>query len=129
MQYATGGTNLADILERVLDRGVVIAGDVTVSLVEIELLTIKLRLVIASVDRAREIGINWWESDPALSTGAQQLQAENRDLRERVERLERLASPDMAAASIEMDDHETGETEMTSVAADPPIDLDKESSL
>ena len=57
MQYATGGTNLADILERVLDRGVVIAGDVTVSLVEIELLTIKLRLVIASVDRAREIVI------------------------------------------------------------------------
>lgn len=129
MQYATGGTNLADILERVLDRGVVIAGDVTVSLVEIELLTIKLRLVIASVDRAREIGINWWESDPALSTGAQQLQAENRDLRERIERLERLASPDMAAAGIEADDHETGETERVSVAADPPIDLDKESSL
>ena len=90
MQYATGGTNLADILERVLDRGVVIAGDITVSLVEIELLTIKVRLVIASVDRAREIGINWWESDPALSIGAQQLQTENRDLRERIERLEQL---------------------------------------
>ncbi|WP_119169337.1 gas vesicle protein [Algihabitans albus] len=93
MQYATGGTNLADILERVLDRGVVIAGDITVSLVEIELLTIKVRLVIASVDRAREIGINWWESDPALSTGAQQLQTENQDLRERIERLERLTGP------------------------------------
>ena len=131
MQYATGGTNLADILERVLDRGVVIAGDVTVSLVEIELLTIKLRLVIASVDRAREIGINWWESDPALSTGAQQLQAENRDLRERIERLERLAPADPAeltVAGFEADRRETDGAESASALAGPPIDLEKESS-
>ena len=94
MQSATGASSLADILERVLDRGIVIAGDITVSLVEIELLTIKVRLVIASVDRAREIGINWWENDPALSTGARpmdQMEAENRDLRERIERLEQQA--------------------------------------
>lgn len=82
-------TNLADILERVLDKGVVIAGDVKVSLVDIELLSIKLRLLIASVDKARELGINWWESDPELSTRARQLEQENRDLCERLERLEK----------------------------------------
>src|ERR671939_271022 len=60
-------TNLADILERVLDKGIVIAGDIQINLLDIELLTIKLRLLIASVDRAREMGINWWEGDPALS--------------------------------------------------------------
>ncbi|MFD0970885.1 gas vesicle protein [Plantactinospora endophytica] len=64
---ATGDTgNLADILERVLDRGVVIAGDIRVNLLDIELLTIKLRLVVASVDTAREMGIDWWEHDPFL---------------------------------------------------------------
>src|SRR5579884_1256417 len=81
--------NLADILERVLDKGIVIAGDIQINLLEIELLTIKLRLLVASVDRAREMGINWWESDPQLSTDAKQLESENRELRERVERLER----------------------------------------
>src|SRR3954466_1246063 len=64
-----GGQNLADILERVLDKGIVIAGDVTINVLDIELLTIKLRLLIASVDKAREMGINWWETDPALSNG------------------------------------------------------------
>ncbi len=59
--------NLADILERVLDKGVVIAGDVVVSLVDVELLTIRLRLLIASVDKAKEMGINWWEDDPFLT--------------------------------------------------------------
>ncbi|AVT35087.1 gas vesicle protein GvpA [Plantactinospora sp. BC1] len=64
---ASGDTgNLADILERVLDRGVVIAGDIRVNLLDIELLTIKLRLVVASVDTAREMGIDWWEHDPFL---------------------------------------------------------------
>lgn len=60
---------LADVLELVLDKGVVIAGDIKVNLLEIELLTIKLRLLIASVDKAREMGIDWWESDPSLSSG------------------------------------------------------------
>jgi hypothetical protein len=65
---ATGDSgNLADILERVLDRGVVIAGDIRVNLLDIELLTIKLRLVVASVDTAREMGIDWWEHDPFLT--------------------------------------------------------------
>src|SRR4051794_41794651 len=66
---ARRGDSLADILERVLDKGIVIAGDITINLLEIELLTIKVRLLIASVDKAREMGINWWESDNALSNG------------------------------------------------------------
>jgi hypothetical protein len=89
-------TNLADILERVLDKGIVIAGDIQINLLDIELLTIKLRLLIASVDRAKEMGINWWESDSSLqSLGGgdngerNQLERENRELRERLDRLER----------------------------------------
>jgi hypothetical protein len=62
-------------LERILDKGIVIAGDISISLVDIELLTIKLRLLITSVDKAREIGVNWWESDPWL-TGRRDQQAE-----------------------------------------------------
>src|SRR5881409_1623349 len=74
--------NLADILERVLDKGIVIAGDIQINLLDIELLTIKIRLLIASVDRAKEMGINWWESDPSLSKDANKLEKENKDLRE-----------------------------------------------
>jgi hypothetical protein len=88
------GDTLADILERVLDKGIVIAGDIQINLLDIELLTIKLRLVIASVDKAREIGIDWWESDPSLQkleggNGDRRLERENQELRERLERLER----------------------------------------
>jgi hypothetical protein len=84
--------SLADVLELVLDKGVVIAGDIKVNLLEIELLTIKLRLLIASVDKAREMGIDWWESDPALSSnarGADGHGGENAELSTRVESLER----------------------------------------
>lgn len=80
---------LADILERILDKGIVIAGDVSISLVGIELLSIRLRLLIATVDKAKEIGINWWESDPRLSAEADRLEAENRALLERISNLER----------------------------------------
>ena len=88
-----GSANLADILERVLDKGIVIAGDIQINLLDIELLTIKLRLVIASVDKAREMGIDWWEGDPSLQkldggNGDRQLERENKELRERLERLE-----------------------------------------
>jgi hypothetical protein len=90
----TGGpapANLADILERVLDKGIVIAGDIQINLLDIELLTIKLRLLVASVERAQEMGINWWESDPTLTSQARELEEENEDLRARLERLEELA--------------------------------------
>jgi hypothetical protein len=88
MEHSVQASTLADILERVLDKGIVIAGDITISLVGVELLNIKLRLLVASVDKAMEMGINWWESDPYLSTRAHQLDEENRLLRERLERLE-----------------------------------------
>jgi hypothetical protein len=81
--------SLADVLERVLDKGIVIAGDIQVNLLDIELLTIKLRLVVASVDKAKEIGIDWWEGDPALNNGSHELVEENKELRERMERMER----------------------------------------
>jgi uncharacterized membrane protein len=98
--YRTGGgggqapANLGDILERVLDKGLVIAGDIQVNLLDIELLTIKLRLVIASLDTAREAGINWWEDDPWLNGRAsrradeRELRDENRRLRRRIRQLE-----------------------------------------
>ena len=83
----SSGQSLADILERVLDKGIVIAGDITINLLDIELLNIKLRLLIASVDKAREMGINWWESDTALTDGG----GSRRELEQRLERLEQAA--------------------------------------
>jgi hypothetical protein len=76
--------SLADVLERVLDRGVVIAGDI------VELLTLKVRLVIASLDTARSVGIDWWVSDPFLNSHARGLEIENRDLRSKIETMEQL---------------------------------------
>jgi hypothetical protein len=85
-------TNLADLLERVLDKGIIIAGDIKVNLLDIELLTIKIRLLVASVDKAQEMGIDWWRNDPMLSSSAgsdvAQLTEENRQLRDRIEALE-----------------------------------------
>jgi len=81
-------TNLADILERVLDKGIVIAGDIKISIADIELLSIKIRLLVASVEKAKEMGIDWWQSDPALSSKAKAIEEENRGLRERLDRLE-----------------------------------------
>ena len=82
--------DLADILERVLDKGIVIAGDIKVNLLEVELITIKIRLLIASVDKAKEMGIDWWENDPLLSTRRrdQELEEENNELKQRLKQLE-----------------------------------------
>jgi chromosome segregation ATPase len=80
--------NLADLLERVLDKGIVIAGDVRLYLGGIELLTLKIRLLIASVDKAQEIGINWWESDPALSSQNRELRQQRDELLRRLENIE-----------------------------------------
>ena len=87
------GDTLADLLERVLDKGVVIAGDIVVNILDIELLTLKVRLLIASADTAKEMGIDWWTSDPFLSGRAKELESENRELRERLDRLERAIGP------------------------------------
>jgi hypothetical protein len=83
------GDGLADILERVLDKGIVVAGDISISLVGVELLTIKLRLLITTVDRAIELGINWWDADPMLSNRATMLEDENRLLKSRLATLEK----------------------------------------
>jgi hypothetical protein len=88
--HGGGPANLADILERVLDKGIVIAGDIQINLLDIELLTIKLRLLVCSVDRAQEMGINWWQADPRLSVDAKKLEGQNRELNARVERLEEV---------------------------------------
>jgi len=78
MMHATNATNLADILERVLDKGVVIAGDIKIQIADIDLLTIKIRLLVASVDKALEMGINWWQTDPYLSSKAQDAETADR---------------------------------------------------
>lgn len=90
MMHATNAANLADILERVLDKGIVIAGDIRIQLADIDLLNIKIRLVVASVDRAMQMGINWWQQDAYLSTAAKdsRLAQENAALQQRLERLE-----------------------------------------
>ncbi len=80
-------TSLADLLERVLDKGVVIAGDITIMVANVELLTIKIRLLVASVDKAMEIGINWWQSDPYLNVDVKQLTEQNRALEAQVAEL------------------------------------------
>src|SRR6188472_665440 len=80
--------SLADILERVLDKGIIIAGDIRVNLLDIELLTVKIRLLVVSVDKAEEMGIDWWRNDPMLNSRAQDLEDENRALRERLKEIE-----------------------------------------
>jgi hypothetical protein len=93
---------LADVLERVLDKGIVIAGDIRINLLDIELLTIRIRLLVASVDKAREMGIDWWEHDPSLSVGDRDVLAENQRLRERVAELEaNRNSTDGASRQVE----------------------------
>lgn len=93
--YSTSGSSLAEILERVLDKGIVIAGDIKVNLADVELLNIKIRLIVCSVDKAMQMGINWWQSDPMLSseTRTKELEAENNALKARLDALEKqLAS-------------------------------------
>lgn len=96
--HATEATNLADILERVLDKGIVIAGDIKIQLADVDLLNVKIRLLVASVDKAKEMGINWWESDPHLSNRAAAAEKENAELQKRVATLESRLIPNAGAA-------------------------------
>jgi hypothetical protein len=98
ISHSTRSDGLADLLERVLDRGLVITGDIRIKLADIELLTINIRLLIASVDKAREIGIDWWETNPFLSSRARDTPvpdpaAEIAELRQRIARLEAETPP------------------------------------
>ena len=99
---------LVDVLDRILDKGLVIAGDIKVSLANVELLTLQIRLLVCSIDKAEQIGLNWWRYDTNLTTRAERAEAENVELRERLSELEqeirKLAAANIAAAS-----HETTE--------------------
>ncbi|WP_221567448.1 gas vesicle protein [Alkalihalobacillus sp. TS-13] len=93
VEHPVQSHTIVDVLEKVLDKGVVIAGDIRVGLADIELLTIKIRLIVASVDKAKEIGMDWWETDPYLSSKATEdqtkaLEDENKELKERLDKLE-----------------------------------------
>ncbi len=90
--HSINATGLADILERVLDKGIVIAGDIKIQIADIDLLTIKIRLLVASVDKAMEMGINWWQEDTYLSTKAREkeLMQQQETLEARLEKLEAL---------------------------------------
>ena len=83
-----GNAGLVDVLDRVLDKGLVVAGDIKVSLAEVELLTIRIRLMICSIDKAEEIGLDWWKYDRHLSPGREQVMQENLELREQLRELE-----------------------------------------
>ena len=79
---------LVDVLDRILDKGLVIAGDIKVSLANVELLTLQIRLLVCSIDKAEQIGLNWWRYDTNLTTRAERAEAENLELRERLSELE-----------------------------------------
>jgi hypothetical protein len=93
---------LVDVLDRILDKGLVIAGDIKVSLANVELLTLQIRLLVCSIDKAEQIGLNWWRYDTNLTTRAERAEAENVELRERLAELEleirKLAAAGAAAA-------------------------------
>jgi len=82
-------TGLVDVLDRVLDKGLVIAGDIKISLAEVELLTIRIRLIVCSIDKAEQVGLDWWKYDHHLAPGKQPLLAENESLRKQIQLLER----------------------------------------
>jgi hypothetical protein len=93
---------LVDVLDRILDKGLVIAGDIKVSLANVELLTLQIRILVCSIDKAEQIGLNWWRYDTNLTTHAERVEAENVDLRERLAELEnqiRQLSAPVAASS------------------------------
>ena len=90
-------TGLVDVLDRVLDKGLVVAGDIRVSLAEVELLTIRIRLLVCSIDKAEQIGLDWWRQDPNLSVGARRLALENESLREQI----RLLEAQVASLTVE----------------------------
>jgi hypothetical protein len=97
-QHSIASTNIADLLERILDKGIVIAGDIKISLVDVELLTIQLRLVICSVEKAREMGMDWWVNNPCFTRGAKNDQVVDSLARieQRLEKLEASPTEDPA---------------------------------
>jgi hypothetical protein len=99
MTHAVDSATLADVLERILDKGLVIAGDIKIKLVDIELLTIQIRLVVCSVDKAREMGIDWWTTSSYLSSGAAVDKSKAEELSARIARLEEASQQPEAVAA------------------------------
>jgi hypothetical protein len=91
IHHTPQSSNLLEVLEKILDKGVVIAGDIKISLADVDLLTIKIRLLVASVDKAREIGMDWWEKDPYYSSRGLKADKDQAHLMDRINRLEQLA--------------------------------------
>jgi hypothetical protein len=102
---------LVDVLDRILDKGLVIAGDIKVSLANVELITLQIRLLVCSIDKAEQIGLNWWRYDTNLTTRAERAEAENLELRERLSELEleirKLAAAGIAAAASQEENQVT----------------------
>ena len=100
---------LVDVLDRILDKGLVIAGDIKVSLANVELLTLQIRLLVCSIDKAEQIGLNWWRYDTNLTTRAERAEAENLELRERLSELEleirKIAAAGIAAAAASQEEN------------------------
>jgi hypothetical protein len=123
-------SNLLDVLEKILDKGVVIAGDIKISLADVDLLTIKIRLLVASVDKAREIGMDWWEKDPYYSSKGIMAEKERAHLLERINRLEQLVEKNtlplpMREQSIAIPNEESSSS---SLQNSNPVHLDESSS-
>jgi hypothetical protein len=105
IEHSTSGATLADLLERILDKGIVIAGDIKVKICDIELLTIQIRLVICSVDKAKEIGLDWWVNNPAFSRLQQEQQlSDSKQISDSIlkleERLARMEAPTPVAVTV-----------------------------
>lgn len=101
IQHSNQSTNLLEILEKVLDKGVVIAGDIKIAIADVDLLTIKIRLLVASVDKAKEIGMDWWETDSYYSSKAKLAEKDHTRLLERIDRLEQLVSEKQPSLEVE----------------------------
>ncbi|MGX5792084.1 gas vesicle protein (plasmid) [Staphylococcus equorum] len=113
LQQNNGSSNLVEVLEKVLDKGVVIAGDIRIGIADVELITIKIRLIVASVDKAKEIGLDWWETDPYLSSkateNAKKWEEENQQLQKQVEELEnKMNSISLNSVASETENKEVG---------------------
>ncbi len=100
MTHSVQSATLADVLERILDKGLVIAGDIKIKIVDIELLTIQIRLLVCSVDKAKEMGIDWWTTSPYLNAKLAQEQPQTSELLARMARLEAALQPQLVAGSV-----------------------------
>jgi hypothetical protein len=137
VHHAPQSTNLLEVLEKILDKGVVIAGDIKISLADVDLLTIKIRLLIASVDKAREIGMDWWEKDSYFSSRAKVIEEEHALLKEKINLLEQQLKARELPSKVEKNlllqgDSQESDTEMSLMEKkEPEVDKDlyKETDL